>query len=126
MNGIADPITFIKNDLGKSVTGMEKKDFKKQFPKLAEEMDSGVGKADIEFQGEKPRAKRKFAEHDPDAMDFIRRCSTDDQAYEIIEYLEKRGELTKEAADKMCKQLMEQGLKSFGRKKKYGHYDREG
>jgi hypothetical protein len=126
MNGTADPTKFIKNDLGKSVTGMEKKDFKKQFPKLAEEMESGVGKADIEFQGEKPRAKRKFAEHDPDAMDFIRRCSTDDQAYEIIEYLEKRGELTKEAADEMCKQLMGQGLKSFGRKKKTGHYDREG
>jgi len=126
MNGTVDPTTFIKNDLGKSVTGMEKKDFKKQFPKLAEEMESGVGKADIEFQGEKPRAKRKFAEHDPDAIDFIRLCSTDDQAYEIIEYLEKRGELTKEAADEMCKQLMEQGLKSFGRKKKFGHYDREG
>lgn len=126
MNGTANPTKFIKNDLGMSVTGMEKKDFKKQFPKLAEEMESGVGKADIEFQGEKPRAKRKFAEHDPDANDFIRRCSTEDQAYEIIEYLEKRGELTKEAADELCKQLREQGLKSFGRKKKYGHYDREG
>ena len=126
MNGTANPTTFIKNGLGKSVTGMEKKDFKKQFPKLAEEMESGVGKADIEFQGEKPRAKRKFAEHDPDAIDFIRRCSTEDQAYEIIEYLEKRGELTKEAADELCKQLREQGLKSFGRKKKTGHYDREG
>jgi hypothetical protein len=126
MNGTADPTKFIKNDLGKSVTGMEKKDFKKQFPKLAEEMESGVGKADIEFQGEKPRAKRKFAEHDPDAIDFIRRCSTEDQAYEIIEYLEKREELTKEGADELCKQLREQGLKSFGRKKKSGHYDREG
>ena len=126
MNGTANPTKFIKNDLGMSVTGMEKKDFKKQFPKLAEEMESGVGKADIEFQGEKPRAKRKFAEHDPDANDFIRRCSTEDQAYEIIEYLEKRGELTKEGADELCKQLREQGLKSFGRKKKYGHYDREG
>ncbi len=126
MNGTADPTKFIKNDLVKSVTGMEKKDFKKQFPKLAEEMESDVGKADIEFQGEKPRAKRKFAEHDPDAIDFIRRCSTEDQAYEIIEYLEKRGELTKEGADELCKQLREQGLKSFGRKKKYGHYDREG
>jgi hypothetical protein len=126
MNGTVDPTKFIKNDIGKSVTGMEKKDFKKQFPKLAEEMESGVGKADIEFQGEKPRAKRKFAEHDPDSIDFIRRCSTEDQAYEIIEYLEKRGELTKEGADELCKQLREQGLKSFGRKKKYGHYDREG
>ncbi len=106
--------------------GMEKKEFRRRFPKLAEEIESGAGKADIEFQGEKPKPKTKFAGYDPDAIDFIRRCSTEDQAYEIIEYLEKRGEVTKEAADELCKQLKEEGLKSFGRKKKSGHYDREG
>lgn len=108
------------------MNGMEKKDFKKRFPKLAEEIDSGVGRADVKFQGEKPKAKRKFAGHDPDAIDFIRRCSTEDQAYEIIEYLENRGEVTKEIADELCKQLGEKGLTSFGRKKKSGHYDKEG
>jgi hypothetical protein len=108
------------------MTGMEKKDFKKRFPKLAEEIDSGTGRADIEFQGEKPKAKRKFAGHDPDTIDFIRRCSTENQAYEIIEYLEKRGEVTKETADELCKQLRENGLTNFGRKKTPGHYDREG
>ncbi len=107
------------------MTGMEKKDFKKRFPKLAEEIYSGAGKADIKFQVEKPKAKRKFASHDPDAIDFIRRCSTEDQAYEIIEYLEKRGEVTKETADELCKQLREKGLSSFGRKKNAGHYDSE-
>jgi len=108
------------------MTGMEKKDFKKRFPKLTEEIDSGAGRADIAFQREKPKAKRKFVDYDPDAIDFIRRCSTEDQAYEIIEYLEKRSEVTKETADELCKQLREKGLTSFGRKKKPGHYDREG
>ena len=105
---------------------MVDEEFKKKFPKLAEEMEKGVSKADVEFKVKKPAPSRMFAGFDPSAVDFIRRCKTEDQAYEIIEYLEKRGELTKEGADELCKQLREQGLKSFGRKKKYGHYDREG
>ena len=105
---------------------MEKKEFKKKFPKLATEMESGVGMADIEFAAEKPTPSRKFAGHDPDAIDFIRRCTTDDQAYEIIEYLEKRREVTKDAADKLYQQLREEGLHSFGQKKEHGFYEREG
>lgn len=105
---------------------MEKKEFKKKYPKLAAEIDSGEGRADIEFQVEKPKAGRKFAGYDPDAIDFIRRCTTEDQAYEIIEYLEKKGEITKESADEMCKQLRDEGLRSFGRKKEPGYYEREG
>ncbi len=105
---------------------MEKKEFKKKFPKLAAEMERGEGRADIEFQAEKPTPSRKFAGHDPDAIDFIRRCTTEDQAYEIIEYLEKRGEVTKEAADELCKKLREEGLRSYGRKKDHGFYERKG
>ena len=105
---------------------MEKKDFKKRFPRLADEMDSGVSKTDVEFEVEKPKSGRKWAGYDPDAIDFIRRCTSDDQAYEIIEYLEKRGEVTKEQAEELCKQLKEEGLRSFGRKKDPGYYEREG
>ncbi len=105
---------------------MEKKEFKKKFPKLAAEIESGEGKADIEFGAERPAPSRKFAGHEPVAIDFIKRCTTEDQAYEIIEYLEKRGEVTKEAADELCKQLREEGLRSIGREKEHGFYEREG
>ena len=105
---------------------MEKKEFKKKFPKLVAEIESGESKADIEFHAKKPTPSRKFAGYNPDAIDFIRRCTTEDQAYEIIEYLEKRGEVTKEAADELCKQLRKEGLRSFGRKKDHGFYEREG
>jgi hypothetical protein len=105
---------------------MEKKEFKKKYPKLAAEIESGEGKADIEFNAKRPKPSRKFAGYDPDAIDFIRRCTTEDQAYEIIEYLEKRGEVTKEAADELCLQLREEGLRSFGRKKEHGFYETEG
>lgn len=105
---------------------MERKEFKKKFPKLAEEMDQGVGKADLDFEVEKPKPQRKFAGYDPDVIDFIRRCTNDTQALEIIEYMKNREEITVEEADQLCKQLEEQGLRSFGRKKAPGFYEREG
>ena len=105
---------------------MVDEEFKKKFPKLAEEMDKGVSKADVEFEVKKPAPSRKFAGYDPNVVDFIRRCKTDDQAYEIIEYLEKRGEVSKEEAEKICAQLKGEGVRSFGKLKEAGYYDREG
>lgn len=105
---------------------MEKKDFKKRFPKLAEEMENGVSKTGVEFDSPKPSSDRKFAGYNPDVIDFIRRCATEDQAFEIIEYLENRGEVSNEQAEELCKRLQEEGLESFGRKKEPGFYEREG
>ena len=105
---------------------MEKKEFKKKFPKLAEEMEQGVGKAELAFEVEKPKPIRKFAGYDPNVIDFIRRCTNDTQALEIIEYMKNREEITHEEAENLCRQLEEQGLRSFGRKKNPGHYEREG
>ncbi len=105
---------------------MVDEEFKKKFPKLAEEMEKGVSKADVEFTVEKPAPSRMFAGFDPSVIDFIRRCKTDEQAYEIIEYLEKRGEVSKEEAENMCAQLKESGVRSFGPLKKAGHYDHRG
>ncbi len=105
---------------------MEKDEFKKKYPKLAEELETGTGKADIQFEVEKPKSQRKFAGYDPNIIDFIRRCSTDSQALEIIEYMKNREEITLDEAEKLCKQLEEDGLKSFGRKKNLGYYEQEG
>lgn len=105
---------------------MERKEFKKKFPKLADEIDQGVGKAGLDFEVEKPKPQRKFAGYDPGVIDFIRRCTNDIQALEIIEYMKNREEITFEEAEQLCKQLTEQGLRSFGRKKDPGFYEREG
>jgi hypothetical protein len=105
---------------------MEKEEFKKKYPKLAEEIELGVGKSDIQFEVEKPKPQRKFAGYDPNIIDFIRRCTTDEQALEIIEYMKNREEITIEEAEKYCKQLEEEGLQSFGRKKNPGYYEQEG
>ncbi len=60
----------------------------------------------------------------PDAVSFIRRCSTIDEAKQIIDYLEKRGELTPELASKYREQLLNAGLESFGPKKEPGYYEK--
>ncbi len=105
---------------------MEKEELRKKYPKLIEELETGTGKADIQFEVEKPKPKRKFAGYNPNVIDFIRRCTNDTQALEIIEYMKNREEITVEEAEKLCKQLEEEGLRSFGRKKEHGYYEREG
>ena len=104
---------------------MEKEDFKKKYPKLAKEMEVGYGKSDLQFEVEKPKPKRRFAGYEPSIIDFIRRCTSETQALEIIEYMRVREEITVNDAEKLCKQLEEEGLKSFGRKKNSGYYERE-
>ena len=67
----------------------------------------------------------KLRHFNPSAVDFIRRCDTEAQAEEIIAYLQKKGELTKEDAEQMRCQLKRDGVRSFGPKEEY-HYFKEG
>ncbi|MFP3951487.1 MAG: DUF2095 family protein [Candidatus Bathyarchaeia archaeon] len=101
---------------------MEDKRFEKLFPNIAREMDSGKSLADVEFMGATVEGKGKWAGYEPDATDFIRRCNTREEAMEIIGYLEERGELTEERSASIKRQLEEEGLRSFGDKKKPGYY----
>ena len=58
----------------------------------------------------------------PDVIDFIRRCNTEGEAEQIIVYLEKKGEISKEYATKLIKQLKSEGVRSFGSKKEENYY----
>ncbi|MCW3982667.1 MAG: DUF2095 domain-containing protein [Candidatus Bathyarchaeota archaeon] len=131
---------------------MEKKDLKKMFPHLYEELQSGdvkvsingirknaaeaegevegcgcdewhEGEEDLEQCTETPDKLRHF---NPQAVDFLRRCDTEAQAEEIIAYLEKKGEITKEYAKELRCQLKKDGVRVFGPKKEENHYFREG
>jgi hypothetical protein len=108
----------------------EKKRFKRMFPNLAGEMDSGESQVKIssvrsEFSpGEKASAKR-FDNYAPDAIDFIRRCDDEKQAVEIVDFLEKRREITPDYALKLKKQLKSKGVRSFGPKKQDDYYSRQ-
>jgi hypothetical protein len=128
---------------------IDKKSIKKIFPHLYEELETGevkvpinaVRKNQLEAEAaalgeecedcmeevtsctETPDKLRHF---NPSAVDFIRRCDTEAQAEEIIAYLQKKGEITKENAEQMRCQLKRDGVRSFGPKKEENHYFREG
>ena len=104
---------------------MEKGKFKKKFPKLAEEMEQGVGISDLQFEVEKPKPRRKFAGYNPEVIDFLRRCTNETQALEIIEYMKEKKEIAAEEAEKLIKQLVDEGVRSFGVKKTQGYYERD-
>ena len=103
---------------------MERDKIKKRYPALAKEMEEGKGKADLKFKVEAPQPDRRFAGYDPNVVDFLRRCSNDEEALEIIEYMRNRGEVTKKEAEELCTQLREKGLRSFGPKKTPGYYEK--
>lgn len=67
----------------------------------------------------------QFSGYSPDVVDFLRRCTTEDEALEIINFLEKRREINSNHAEELRNQLKSQGLRSFGTKKSWGHYERE-
>jgi hypothetical protein len=131
---------------------MEKKDIKKLFPHLFEELESGEVKvpinalrkdpveAEAEVEGEEcgcdethePEKELTYTENpdklrhfNPQAIDFLRRCDTEAQAEEIIAYLEKKGEISKEYAAELRCQMKKDGVRCFGPKKEENHYFKE-
>jgi hypothetical protein len=125
---------------------IDKKSLKKMFPNLYRELEEGDNKISIdairkdamaaeeaacEECGEEEFASctetpDKLRHFDPQAVDFIRRCDTEEQAEEIIAYLHKKGEISDEYAAELRCQLKRDGVRSFGPKKEENYYFKEG
>ena len=131
---------------------LDKKDLKKMFPNLYRELNGSENKVSIDAVRKDPQQAEaevcgcdecedtgaeeqasssvempdKLRHFSPQAVDFIRRCDTEVQAEEIISYLEKRGEITKDYAKELRCQLKRDGVRSFGSKKEEYHYFKEG
>ncbi|MGD0202585.1 MAG: DUF2095 family protein [Candidatus Bathyarchaeia archaeon] len=120
----------------------DKKSLKKMFPHLYKELETGDVKVPINAVRKNPQEVEeaeaeeeefeptvlpdKLRHFNPCAVDFIRRCDTEAQAEEIIAYLKKKGEITKEYAEELRCQLKREGVRSFGPKKEDNYYFREG
>lgn len=99
-------------------------EFKKKFPNLAREMENRV--QTVSIGGVRTYDTEEFDELKmPDAISYLRRCETEEQAVEVIDYLERKGEITKDYADTLRKQLKEKGVRSFGSLKKPDYYMRK-
>lgn len=110
-------------------------EFQERFPNLAAEMEESYPAVRVDGvrwqetgRTKAPQvAKRaKFAKYEPDIVDFVRRCSTAEEALEIIAFLEQRREIDPNYAKALRHQLQTRGLGSFGSQKTWGHYQREG
>ena len=66
----------------------------------------------------------------PGAVDFIRRCRTNEEALEIIDFLLGRKELTREEYDELHDKIIQEGglkklIEESGGFKKIGYYERK-
>lgn len=115
-----------------AIVELDKGALKKVFPGLAKELGSEENKVSVnsvrtdDETGEKHVTRGKFVDYVPDVVDFIRRCDTTEQAEEIIDYMQKRGEVNEQYAHRLRKQLHEKGVRSFGAKKEEGYYLKHG
>lgn len=103
------------------MNSMEKKKIEELFPNLSKEITEGSTKV-VKLDRAIPGSERKYAGFNPEATDFIRRCTTDEEAHQIIDYLEKRGEISNEEADSLREKLEKEGLPAFGEHKEADFY----
>ncbi|MCD6487987.1 MAG: DUF2095 family protein [Desulfurococcales archaeon] len=93
-------------------------EFKKKFPHLSREILEEEG-IQVVFE-RKPRDPwRRYL---PGPIDYIRRSRSIEEALEVIDYLEKHGEITPEEAKKYREKLKNDGLKAFGPRKEGNYY----
>ncbi len=110
---------------------IDRKVFKKMFPNLTKEIEGKQQRVVIssvrsDVKAAEKASSERFVNYMPDAVDFIRRCDNEQQAEEIIGYLEKRKEINPNYARRLRKQLKEKGVRSFGPKKEDGYYLKHG
>lgn len=109
---------------------IDREQFRKMFPNLAREIEGEKNKVTISSvrmdpeEGERATSKR-FDGYNPDVIDFLRRCDDEQQAEEIIAYMERRGEISQQYAASLRKQLKDKGVRSFGPKKEDAYYLRQ-
>lgn len=108
---------------------MEYREIKKKYPSLSKEIKLETAKLRIGGYRSDTEVAEAVVTHNligytPSAIDYLRRCDTDAQAKEIIEYLERQGELSAQYADRLMEQLLTHGVRSFGSKKCPGWYER--
>lgn len=105
---------------------IDEKAFKKLFPNLYKEIMRKRMSVSINAVRTTPEEAEKEAAREkpsmPTPIDYIRRCDTDEEAIEVIDYLECRGEVSREEAERLRKQVRERGVRSFGKKKEWGYY----
>lgn len=104
---------------------MDTEEFKRRFPNLAREILESGGYRISSVRSSVEEGEKAAKEERPSVIDFLRRCDTDEQALEIINYFEEKGEISEEYAARLRAQLVKEGVRSFGSKLERGWFLRE-
>ena len=103
-------------------------DIEKHFPHLAKEVRRKKSKElsinSVRFHDNEHKDSDKTELRNPDIISFLRRCDTNEQGIEIIDFMLKRKEITEEYAESLKIQLKTKGIRSFGTKKETGYYEK--
>lgn len=66
-----------------------------------------------------PKTLKGYA---PNVFDYIRRCDGVEEAFQIVDFLVSRNELSEKVAGVIKKRIMEKGVRFYGPKKQVGYY----
>lgn len=106
--------------------GIDEKELKKSYPNLHKELaDSGGDQPEESDSHKRRKVKVDMGRgYDPSILDFLQRCSTDDEALAIIDFMEKKGDISRPYANSLRKKVADKGVRSFGPKRNPGHYEK--
>ncbi|MEN3047258.1 MAG: DUF2095 family protein [Candidatus Caldarchaeales archaeon] len=88
-------------------------DFEKAFPHLSEELRS---RPQLRTRVD---ALRGFM---PGPIDYLSRCSSDEEAISVVDYLLGRGELTEREAEELKSRIRSEGVRGLIEKREEGYY----
>lgn len=100
--------------------------FKEKFPSIFKEMEKDENTLDVDGVRTKSEddeeSSTKGKSPEPSAVDYLRLCDEDEEALEIIDYMEEEGKIDPGYAEELREQLNSRGLSSFGPKREPGEY----
>jgi len=119
----------------------DEEDLQKKFPHLMSEMSNKEQSIKIDSITREIEKVKNVASSknevkipneliNPGTIDFLRRCTTTEEAFEIIEFLLQKNELTREEYDDLHGKIMQEGglkklIEECGGFKKKGYYSRK-
>lgn len=103
-----------------AVMEWDREKFKRMFPNLYKEIEGEIHSVRI-----KDLYRDPWRGYQPSPEDFIARAKDQREAEEVIDYLERVGEITKEKASELREKLRKEGIQAFGEKRTPGYYFRK-
>ena len=134
-----DSINDLTSELPSEILNIAQKvsteDMEKYFPHLVAEISDdkmalGIDNVEGDFTPSKadeslPIDSDPFENYEPTVIDYLCRAKTDEEAMEIIDFLQKQGHISAGEASQLLDQLQKEGVRSFGPIRTPGHYFRE-